>query len=373
MGESTTSITRYSVVNLNSEGGVHIRVSSKDPAKSVIEILNSNGVNLSVNEQKGIEKKLFTRDYHRVFINEIGDFAYAPEMERKYLDNLIECIDTEVVKRNYFSVVVDYEHDSLGNILPLFLKKLNCQLLSTRNYSTDTLPISMEKRIEAAERVSRIMIDNDSDMGIIVDHNGEEIRLVNKEGRMLTYSEYQVLISYILLERGVRYIPLPVNAPVVVESLAEEYEAEVEYTPLNPQVAMEKYYTNNNIDDNQILRFYPYTDALAGLALIMEQMGRDNINLDQLINRLPEFYLNNAEIECDWKSKGRVMRQLSKESSGQSDLVDGIKFRHNNGWALVVPDSERAVFHIYAEGQDVESAESLTGFYLEKVKEMIEE
>jgi len=190
---------------------------------------------------------------------------------------------------------------------------------------------------------------------------------------MLTRSEYQVLISYILLERGIKYIPLAVNAPGVIESLAEEYGAVVEYTPINPQVAMEKYYQKNQEGDNKILLFYPYTDAIAGLALILERLGRDNINLDQLINRLPEFYLNNAEINCDWKSKGRVMRQLSRESDDRNDLIDGIKFRHNNGWALVVPDSEKAVFHIYAEGQDVESAESLTGFYLEKVKEIIEE
>lgn len=373
IGESITSITRYSVVNMKAHGGVHIRVSSKEPNKTVIEFLNHEGVNLSVNEQKGIEKKFFTRAYHRVFISEIGDFAFAPEMTKKYLDNLIDSINLEDIKRNYFSVVVDYEHDSLGGILPLFLRKLNCQLLSTRNYSQDVLPISMEKRIESKEVLTRIMKDNDSDIGIIIDHNGEEIFFLNREGKLLNNLEYQVLISYILLERGLKYIPVPVNTPLVIESLAEEYGAVVEYTPINPQVAMDKYYQNNQGSETKILRFYPYSDGLAGLALILEEMARLNINLNKLLNRLPEFYLNNAEIDCDWKSKGRVMRQLSKESDDRSELIDGIKFKHNDGWALVIPDSEKPVFHIYAEGQDIETAESLTGFYLDKVKEIIGE
>ena len=102
-------------------------------------------------------------------------------------------------------------------------------------------------------------------------------------------------------------------------------------------------------------------------------MARLNISLDGLLNRLPEFYLNNAEIACDWKEKGRVMRELGKEGNKMDQMIDGIKFKHSNGWALVIPDSERPVFHIYAEGQDIESAESLTGFYLEKVKELIED
>lgn len=66
-------------------------------------------------------------------------------MAKKYLEDLTESLNLEEIKRNYFSVVVDYEHDSLGDILPLFLHKLNCQLLSTRNYSEDSLPISIEK------------------------------------------------------------------------------------------------------------------------------------------------------------------------------------------------------------------------------------
>ncbi|MFP4017566.1 MAG: hypothetical protein ACLFUI_11100 [Halanaerobiales bacterium] len=308
-----------------------------------------------------------------MFINEIGDFAYAPEMNKKYMDQLLDSIKSEEIKRNYFSVVVDYEHDSLGDVLPFLLRRLNCQMLSTRNYSIEGLPMSMKRRLEARQRVARIMRDNRSDLGIIIDHNGEDIHFINKDGEALNKLKYQVLISYILLERGIKYIPLPVNTPAIIETLAEEYDARVEYTPINPQVAMDKYYQNNADENADILRFYPYADALAGLALIMEQMAIDNVDLDQLLNRLPEFYLNNAEIKCDWKNKGRVMRHLSKESDENSELIDGIKFRHNNGWALVVPDSERPVFHIYAEGQDTETAESLTGFYLDKVREIIGE
>ncbi|MFW5982111.1 MAG: sugar phosphate nucleotidyltransferase, partial [Halanaerobiaceae bacterium] len=304
IGETISSIARYSVLAMRAQGGVHISVSSQDPNRTVIEFFNKQGVNISVNEQKGIEKKFFTRDYNRVFINEIGDFAYAPEMNKKYMDQLLDSIKSEEIKRNYFSVVVDYEHDSLGDVLPFLLRRLNCQMLSTRNYSIEGLPMSMKRRLEARQRVARIMRDNRSDLGIIIDHNGEDIHFINKDGEALNKLKYQVLISYILLERGIKYIPLPVNTPAIIETLAEEYDARVEYTPINPQVAMDKYYQNNADENADILRFYPYTDALAGLALIMEQMAIDNVDLDQLLNRLPEFYLNNAEIKCDWKNKG---------------------------------------------------------------------
>ncbi|MFI5359323.1 MAG: sugar phosphate nucleotidyltransferase [Halanaerobiales bacterium] len=374
IGETITPVTRFSVVDLEAKGGVHIRVASTEPEKIIIEFLNETGVHISTNEQKEIEKHLFTGEYHRVFIDEIGDFAYTPDMPVKYLDELTASIDLENIRRNYFSVVMDYEYDSLGDLFTLLLRRLNCQILSTRNYSPGVLPMSIEERLEARDRVKRIIRDNNSDLGIIIDHNGEELHLISRQGRVLSKAEYQLLISYILLERGIKYLPVPVNTPLVLESLAEEYGAVLEYTPVNPQVAMDRYYENSKeqVKEVKILRFYPYQDGLAGLALILEEMARLNISLDGLLNRLPEFYLNNAEIACDWKEKGRVMRQLGKESNNMEQMIDGIKFRHNNGWALVIPDSERPVFHIYAEGQDMESAESLTGFYLEKVKEIID-
>ncbi|MTI61362.1 MAG: nucleotidyltransferase [Firmicutes bacterium] len=371
--DSTTSITRFAVVNLKASGGIHIRASYKESDKTVLEFLNEQGVNISVNEQKGIEKKFFSRDYNRVSIQEIGDYAYAPEMQKNYLDSLLANINREGIKRNYFSVVVDYEYDSLGNILPLFLKRLNCQLLSTRNFSPEhNTPLSIDKRLTASARVARIMQDNDSDLGIITDHNGEELYIVNKEAKVLSKAQYQVLLSYILFEKGYKYLPLPVNAPQVIESMAEEYGAEVEYTEINPQVAMEKYYSNLRGEHGDI-EYYPFADMIAGLALILEKMAVDNISIDQLLNRLPEFYLNNAEIACQWEYKGKVMRRLSAEADDDAEMVDGIKFQHPHGWALVVPDSERPVFHVYAEGQDLEAAESLTGFYLDKVKEILGE
>lgn len=372
IGECTTAVTRFSVVNLAASGGVHIRLSYNNPGKSIIEFLDENGVHLSVNGQKGIEKKYFTRDYNRVSASEIGDFAYAPDMPRHYISSLLDNIDTEQIKKNYFSLVVDYEHDGLADILPLFLKKLNCQLLSTKNYSSNKIPLSIQERMKISQRVARIITDNDSDLGIVIDHNGEELHLVTGNGVVLNKTYYQVLISYLLLERGVSKLYLPVNSPMVIETMAEDYGSKVEYTAINPQVPMENYYKNikETTGENPVY-FYPYQDGVAGLGLVLEKMARENINLEQLLNRLPEFYLNNAEINCDWRSKGKVMRHLSQDTDDNNDLIDGIKFTHPQGWALVVPDSERPVFHIFAEGEDMETAESLTGFYLDKVKEIM--
>ena len=40
-------------------------------------------------------------------------------------------------------------------------------------------------------------------------------------------------------------------------------------------------------------------------------------------------------------------------------LVDGVKILHPDGWALVLPDPEAAVTHVWAEGDDRREARRL--------------
>jgi mannose-1-phosphate guanylyltransferase/phosphomannomutase len=64
------------------------------------------------------------------------------------------------------------------------------------------------------------------------------------------------------------------------------------------------------------------------------------------------------------------MRRLIEETCDcDVELLDGIKVRHEQGWALVLPDSERPVYRIYGEGYNAEAAEELTNMYTEKIKQ----
>ena len=51
-----------------------------------------------------------------------------------------------------------------------------------------------------------------------------------------------------------------------------------------------------------------------------------------------------------WDQKGTVMRTLVELSKDREvDLIDGVKVRHGDGWALALPDPEEPITHIWAE------------------------
>ncbi len=47
--------------------------------------------------------------------------------------------------------------------------------------------------------------------------------------------------------------------------------------------------------------------------------------------------------------------------------------RHSDGWALVLPDSERPVYRVYGEGYSAEAAAELTDLYVKKIIKFQEE
>ena len=371
IGQTVTPVLRYSVYNLEAKGGVNIRVSPRDPEKITIEFLNEQGANIDYKRQKAIEKKYFAEDYSRADLKQIGGFSRAPGMNKSYLDEITNNLAADKIRRNYFNLVLDYEYDNLLELLPVFLKKLNCQIISTRNFSYNGLPLPLKDRLQAREKMGRIIRDNGYDLGVIVDHNAEQLNLVNNQGKIMAGSEFQVLLSYILLEKGIEKLYLPVNAPRVIESLAGNYDTEIKYTPIRPQFIMNKFMADNG--DKYI--FYPFRDVIYSLGLILEKMALDNITYNQLLNVLPEFHLDRTQVKCSREDKGRVMRHLSEEQEQKpqnTELIDGIKYNHDKGWVLVLPDSEAATFHVYAEADDAETASSLAGFYRQRLQELIE-
>jgi mannose-1-phosphate guanylyltransferase/phosphomannomutase len=52
-------------------------------------------------------------------------------------------------------------------------------------------------------------------------------------------------------------------------------------------------------------------------------------------------------------------------------LVDGVKVLEDHGWALVLPDPEQPVTHVWAEGRDDRAASHRADEYASLVRELL--
>ncbi len=119
-------------------------------------------------------------------------------------------------------------------------------------------------------------------------------------------------------------------------------------------------------------QFLLYSDALAVLASLGEFLARRSQSLSEVLAELPGFITARRDVQVDWDDKGKVLRHLAKESAEQKiETAEGIKVRHPQGWAAVLPDAEEPVCRVYSEAFNQEAAESLTEMYVQKIEDIL--
>jgi mannose-1-phosphate guanylyltransferase/phosphomannomutase len=98
--------------------------------------------------------------------------------------------------------------------------------------------------------------------------------------------------------------------------------------------------------------FLPAYDSVASLAKLVELLARSGRPLSELVDELPAPALVHEEVPCAWAVKGTVMRVLTERlKDRETDILDGIKFFDERGWAQALPDPDEPLVHVYAEGE----------------------
>ena len=103
----------------------------------------------------------------------------------------------------------------------------------------------------------------------------------------------------------------------------------------------------------------------------MDYLIGNNITLGEIVRELPKYFYLKKEIPCRWNDKGSIIRRLSEDMQEGTEFKEGVRFIDDKGWALIIPDEERPVFNLYAEGYNEEYAEELWIKYDEKIKGMM--
>ena len=111
-------------------------------------------------------------------------------------------------------------------------------------------------------------------------------------------------------------------------------------------------------------RFQPAFDAMLGLVTLLELLAGAGTTVAKALRALPAYFMDSADVPCAWEQKGKVMRVLNESyGNGKPASIDGVRVDLGDEWVLVLPDADRPLFHIVAEGRSQRAAHSLAEKY----------
>lgn len=364
MSSLLTPIARHAISFLSVEGGIHIKISDDNPNKLRVDFMDSKGASITRILERKIENAFFREDFKRCSGEEISRLNNITDFKNYYVRSVLNEVDVQQIRNRSPKVCIVSPSDFVISVMVPMLTDIGCKVAS---FSSANLNVT--------ETIVEEINNSNADFAAFVDSNGESLILIDKLGNIVRDDLFLTLTSLIIFKslQNAKVV-VPITAPSVIESLALKYSGTVVRTKTSPQAVMEEMLNFNLLKNRENMsQFLLNFDALAGLVKIIEYLCVFNTNLTDLLKEIPDFYISKKKTFCPWELKGKVMRTLITEKNGDRiELLDGVKFIFENGWALILPDADLPLFRVYSEGVSPKIAETISDSYLQKIKVIID-
>ena len=377
---ATVPLTRTHVRNGQSQGGITVRLAPGEPDTVEIRFFDRNGRDIDESMQRKIERLLYREDYRRAFAGDIGDIVFPPRSLEFYTAALESTVDADRLRDRAFKVVLDYSFGAASIVMPTVLAKIGAEVLAVNPFaSTAAATAAFEEPKSRAARIAELVKASGSHLGLVVDPDGETATLIDDEGVVLTPE--QALLALVTLvataHPGAR-LALPVSVSREAERIASEHGAEIIWTKLSASHLMEVA-SGGDVDFAASVEggfiwpdFLPAFDATATLAKTLDLLAATDQRLSSVVRQLPPVHIVHETVVTPWERKGQVMREMIERTSGDDVvLVDGVKVLHRDGWALVLPDPEEALSHVWAEAGSDQDARRLAQEYTMRIRQIL--
>ncbi len=371
-------VLRYKLQSFGEVGGVVFRQSRENPSVTEVCFYDTEGLDISATQEKGIERLFAREDFRRVHYSEPGGISDMPRVVDFYREGFLKALDREAVREARFRIVVDFAHGPASILLPELLGELGCDVVGINAYMEEKALSDEGRMAHSLESLSKIVTALGAHGGFHISPSGEELILVDEEGRVYRGMEaLMVVSSLVLASQGPGTLVMPVAAPGVLEDKALQKGFSFRRVPHGPRSITEACRKGGvvmgvSLEGGFVFpRFHYVFDAMFAMAKVLEMMAKSGLSLGRAREALPFTVYLHREVHCPWELKGTIMRRLSLEAADkEASFVDGIKiFFPDGAWVLLLPDQVNPVFHIYAEAQTQERATEVLERYLGLVED----
>jgi len=373
-------LTRFQVRNERAQGGITVRLTPGDPNSVEIRFFDAEGGDIDEGAQRKLERLLYREDYRRAFAGDIGDIVFPPRAVEFYTAGLERSIDVARLRDRAFKVVLDYSYGSSSLVMPNVLAKIGAEVLAVNPFaSTASASAAVEDSTARAQRIADLVKSSRSQLGLVVDPDGETATIIDDEGRVLSDEQALLALVSLVTQRSVgARVGLPVSVSREAERIARANDAEIVWTKLSAAHLMEVA-ASGAVDFAASQEggfiwpdFLPAYDATATLAKLLDLLAETGQTLSSVVKTLPTVHIAHEAVPTAWERKGAVMREMVERSQDRELLlVDGVKIMHPEAWALVLPDPEDAITHVWAEANSDREAQQLAQEYARRIRNVL--
>ena len=378
LGLSTTPTVEIAVTEEKADGGIIITASHNPMNWNALKLLNEKGEFINGNEGKELIKVSESQEFIKVQ-EKNGNIFFKNNYISIHIDKILELnsIDVDLIKKKRFKIVVDAVNSTGGIAIPMLLEKLNVDCVKIFCDPTGEFPHNPEPLPGNITELSKSVVKNKADLGIITDPDVDRLAFVCEDG--VVFGEEYTLVAcadyYLSLHKGSTVSNL--SSSRALRDVTKIHGCEHFFSSVGEVNVVELMKRKNAVIGGEgnggvILPELHYgRDALVGIALFLSHLAKQNVKVSKLRKSYPNYFISKRKIMIDENIDfEQLINSISNRYSNEMiSNIDGLKIDFKNSWVQLRKSNTEPIIRVYAEAKTKEKAEELSKKFLEEIRD----
>ena len=381
VGLSTTPTIEVAVQLHKSAGGIILTASHNPKQWNALKLLNSNGEFLSAADGENIlalaENDVFTFTK----VDDLGNYTFDDSFNEKHIEEVLklDLVDVALVKSARFKVVVDAVNSTGGFMVPNLLKKMGVECVKLFCDPNGQFPHNPEPLPENLTEISKLVVSERADFGIVVDPDVDRLALVCEDGSMFGEEYTLVTVADFVLSKTPGNTVSNLSSTRALSDITKKHSGSYHASAVGEVNVVEKMKATNSVigGEGNGGVIYPEMhygrDALIGIALFLTQLAERKISVRELRDSYPNYFISKNKIQLTPEiNVDKILSELEdKYKKEKTTNIDGLKIDFKEGWVHLRKSNTEPIIRIYAESKGEDKANSLAENMIKEINKLI--
>jgi len=381
VGLSTTPTIEVAVQLHKSAGGIILTASHNPKQWNALKLLNAKGEFLSAADGENILALAENDDFKFTEVDDLGNYTFDDSFNEKHIEEVLklDLVDVALVKSARFKVVVDAVNSTGGFMVPNLLKKMGVECVKLFCEPNGQFPHNPEPLPENLTEISKLVVSERADFGIVVDPDVDRLALVCEDGSMFGEEYTLVTVADFVLSKTPGNTVSNLSSTRALSDITNKHKGSYEASAVGEVNVVEKMKATNAIigGEGNGGVIYPEMhygrDSLIGIALFLTQLAERKISARTLRDSYPNYFISKNKMkltpEIDLNFIFTALKEKFKHE--KITIIDGLKIDFKEGWVHLRKSNTEPIIRIYSESKGEDKAIALAENMINEIKKLI--
>ena len=381
VGLSTTPSIEVAVQLNKSAGGIILTASHNPKQWNALKLLNAKGEFLSADDGEYILTLAEKDDFTFSQVDDLGNYTFDDSFNDKHIEEVLklDLVDVDLIKSVGFKVVVDAVNSTGGFMVPNLLEKMGVECIKLFCDPNGHFPHNPEPLPENLTEISKLVVREGADFGIVVDPDVDRLAMVCEDGTMFGEEYTLVAVADYVLSKTPGNTVSNLSSTRALSDITNKHNGGYQASAVGEVNVVEMMKATNSVigGEGNGGVIYPELhygrDALVGIALFLTQLAERKISVRELRNSYPNYFISKNKIQLTSEiNVDKILSDLEdKYKKEKITNIDGLKIDFKEGWVHLRKSNTEPIIRVYAESKGEDKANALAENMIKEIKKLI--